>query len=202
MHVFSSPGSWMYRGETLGQWGLEAALWVSRVFSCCWQWMFHVACSVLHAEHRWWVGLSGWPLWAQERDFLVLVTCGMKEGVDKAGRGMDEEVPVATISKQPAVMLLWLLEQICLQTPGKPHFPVLTGFVLVRRVWPCRLQVKNALPLFSIWRRTKSREGGTSRQLVTPGSHRQHAGSYLFPTLLPIPPEQQATAWDWVLGWG
>lgn len=52
MHVFSSLGSWMYRGETLGQWGLEAVLWVCQVFSCLWQWMFRVMCSVLHAEHR------------------------------------------------------------------------------------------------------------------------------------------------------
>lgn len=44
--------------------------------------------------------------WVQERDFLVLVTCGMKEGMDQAGRRVDEEVPVVTISKQPSVMLL------------------------------------------------------------------------------------------------
>lgn len=30
----------------------------------------------------------------------------MKEDVEKAGRGVDEGVPVVTISKQPAVMLL------------------------------------------------------------------------------------------------
>lgn len=60
--------------------------------------------------------------------------CGMKEGVDKAGRRVDEEMPVVTISKQSAVMLLWLLVEICLQSPGKLQFPMLTGFVLLRKV--------------------------------------------------------------------
>lgn len=60
--------------------------------------------------------------------------CGMKEGVDKAGRRVDEEVPVVTISEQSAVMLLWLLEEICPQSPGKLQSPMLTGFVLLRKV--------------------------------------------------------------------
>lgn len=65
--------------------------------------------------------------------------------------GVDEEVPVVNISKQPAIMLLWLLEEACLQNPEKPVTCVnricLTLGVEVR-AW--RLQVEKALLLFSI----------------------------------------------------
>lgn len=41
-------------------------------------------------------------------------------GCGQSREGVDEEVPVVNISKQPAIMLLWLLEEACLQSPEKP----------------------------------------------------------------------------------
>lgn len=106
-------------------WCLEAVQRVSQVFSCCWQWVFHVVCSVLNTD-------DGCDCLADPFRHSDLVTCGMKVSVDKAGRGVDKKVPVVTISKQSTVMLLWLLEEICLLSPGKLQFPMLTGFFLLR----------------------------------------------------------------------